>query len=86
MKAQLVVARNLRRLRVLRGLSQENLAVDASIDRTYVSRMERGLENPSVAVLEKLATTLDVSIAEFFDAARVARPIRPLPSGRKKGD
>jgi transcriptional regulator with XRE-family HTH domain len=45
MKAQLVVARNLRRLRVLRGISQENLAVDAGIDRTYVSRMERGLEN-----------------------------------------
>ena len=55
MKAGALVARNIRRLRVARGLSQEALAVDAEIDRTYVSRLERGLENPSVAVLERLA-------------------------------
>ena len=44
-----IVARNIRRLRLERGLSQEALAVDAEIDRTYVSRLERGLENPTVA-------------------------------------
>lgn len=87
MRAQLVVARNLRRLRVLRLLSQESLAVDAGIDRTYVSRLERGLENPTVAVLERLADALDAEIAEFFDASRVTRgQIKPLPSGRRKLD
>jgi transcriptional regulator with XRE-family HTH domain len=85
MRAQLVVARNIRRLRVLRLLSQEDLAVDASIDRTYVSRLERGLENPTVAVLERLAEALDTEIAEFFDPSRVGRQIKPLPSGRRKG-
>jgi transcriptional regulator with XRE-family HTH domain len=59
MKAQALVARNIRRLRVGRRLSQETLAVDAGIDRTYVSRLERGRENPTVAILEKLATALD---------------------------
>ena len=44
------------------------LAVDAGIDRTYVSRLERGLENPSVAVLEKLARALSSNIEEFFTA------------------
>jgi transcriptional regulator with XRE-family HTH domain len=44
-----IVARNIRRLRLERGLTQEALAVDAGIDRTYVSRLERGLENPTVA-------------------------------------
>ena len=58
MKAGALVARNIRRLRVARALSQEDLAVDAGIDRTYVSRLERGLENPTVAVLEKLARAL----------------------------
>lgn len=67
MKAQIVVARNLRRLRVLKGLSQEALAVDAGIDRTYVSRLERGLENPTVAVLERLSKALDAEIVDFFD-------------------
>jgi hypothetical protein len=45
-----IVARNIRRLRLESGLTQEVLAVDARIDRTHVSRLERGLENPIVAV------------------------------------
>ena len=70
MKAGALVARNIRRLRLARELSQEMLAVDAGIDRTYVSRLERGLENPSVAVLEKLARALASNIEEFFTAPR----------------
>ena len=54
MKAQALVARNLRRLRVRQNLSQENLAVDAKVDLSYVSRLERGLENPTVGILERL--------------------------------
>lgn len=85
MKAQALVARNLRRLRVGRGVSQEALAVDASIDRTYVSRLERGLENPTVAVLEKLAGALGAEIVDFFSTEGAGRGLlKPLPSGRKK--
>jgi transcriptional regulator with XRE-family HTH domain len=47
------VAWNIRQLRVARGMAQEALAVDAEIDRTYVSRLERNMENPTVAVLER---------------------------------
>jgi transcriptional regulator with XRE-family HTH domain len=65
-----IVARNIRRLRLERGLTQEALAVDAGIDRTYVSRLERGLENPTVAVLEKLARALSSNIEELFSAPR----------------
>src|SRR4051794_34961436 len=83
MKAGALVARNIRRLRVARELSQEMLAVDAGIDRTYVSRLERGLENPSVAVLEKLARALSSNIEEFFTAPRAGRAARRLASGAK---
>jgi transcriptional regulator with XRE-family HTH domain len=38
-----------------------------AFDRTYVSRLERGLENPTVAVLEKLACALSSNIAELFN-------------------
>ncbi|MCC8956150.1 helix-turn-helix transcriptional regulator [Bradyrhizobium sp. Pear77] len=55
MNANALVAWNFRRLRSVADYPQEALAVDAEIDRTYVSRLERGLENPSVAVLERLA-------------------------------
>jgi transcriptional regulator with XRE-family HTH domain len=84
MKAGALVARNIRRLRVAKGLSQEVLAVDAEIDRTYVSRLERGLENPTVAVLERLAKALSANIDEFFRTPRAGEPApRPLKGGRR---
>jgi transcriptional regulator with XRE-family HTH domain len=84
MKANALVARNLRRLRVNQVLSQEALAVDAGVDRTYISRLERGLENPTVAILEKIARALNAEIVEFFRVPLKGEPLsKPLPSGRK---
>ncbi|WP_372003869.1 helix-turn-helix transcriptional regulator [Tistrella mobilis] len=77
------VARNLRRLRVLRGLSQEALAVDAGVDRTYISRLERRLENPTVAVLDRLAGALKCDIREFFDDVK-GEAAGNLMRGRKR--
>lgn len=85
MNAQELVAWNLRRIRVTRGVSQEALAVDAAIDRTYVSRLERCMENPTVNVLERLAKALEIEIIAFFETpveGAAALPI--LPSGRKR--
>ena len=66
------------------GTFAEALAVDAGIDRTYVSRLERGLENPSVAVLEKLAIALKASIPDLFVVpAKGDLPPRPLRAGRR---
>ena len=84
MKAGALVARNIRRLRVANGLSQEVLAVDGEIDRTYVSRLERGLKNPTVAVLERLARALSANIEELFKVPRAGEPApRPLKGGRR---
>jgi transcriptional regulator with XRE-family HTH domain len=85
MRARALVARNIRRLRVTRELSQEALAVDAGIDRTYVSRLERGLENPTVLVLEKLARALSSNIEELFRVPRPGEAVpKPLKGGRRK--
>ena len=51
---------NLRRLRVERGLSQEELAHRTGIDRTYVSHLERLRYNPTLDMVERLAKALDV--------------------------
>jgi transcriptional regulator with XRE-family HTH domain len=84
MKAGALVARNIRRLRVANRLSQEVLAVDAEIDRTYVSRLERGLENPTVAVLERIAKALSAEIDELFRVPRAGEPAPgPLKGGRR---
>ena len=86
MKAQALVAWNLRRLRVARGRSQEALALDAEIDRSYMSRLERGVVNPSIGVLEQIAGALEAHISEFFVEPRKGetRP-KPLGGGRRKG-
>ena len=69
----------------MRGVSQEVFAVDAGIDRTYVSRLERGLENPTVAVLERIALALETEIIELFAVPKKNEgPPPPLKSGRKK--
>jgi transcriptional regulator with XRE-family HTH domain len=84
MKAQALIARNLRRIRVQQGLSQENLAVDAGVDRSYMSRLERGLENPSIAILERLSHALNTEIIELFIVPKKNEPPpKPLPSGRR---
>jgi transcriptional regulator with XRE-family HTH domain len=84
MDARKLVAWNLRRIRVEKKLPQEALAVDAAIDRTYVSRLERSLENPTVAVLERLSHALDVPIVEFFAAMPPnAKRLDVLMPGRK---
>jgi transcriptional regulator with XRE-family HTH domain len=85
MDVRKIVAYNLRRLRVSKLLSQEDLAVEASIDRTYMSRLERGLENPTVVVLDRLSTALECDIRELFrpvEAGELA--LKPLKKGRKK--
>jgi transcriptional regulator with XRE-family HTH domain len=74
----------LRPIRVRRGLSQERLAFDSGVDRSYVGSLERREENPTVDVLDRLGRTLGVSISEFFRQPRKgASPPKPLRSGRR---
>jgi transcriptional regulator with XRE-family HTH domain len=84
MNGRALVAWNLRRVRVQRGLSQERLAFDSGADRSYVGGLERGEENPTVDLLDRLAETLGVSIAEFFvQPRRGATEPKPLRKGRR---
>jgi transcriptional regulator with XRE-family HTH domain len=86
MNVQALVARNIRRLRVARQLSQDAFAVDAEIDRAYVSRLESGQENPTILILERLATALEVEIDELFrKPAPGEKEPMTLRSGRKPG-
>ncbi|WP_271023188.1 helix-turn-helix transcriptional regulator [Rhizobium sp. RCAM05973] len=76
---------NLRRLRVAKGLSQERLAFEAEIDRSYVGRVERGTENVTVATLEAFAKVLSVNVSELFAEINPENTKPPgLRSGRKQ--
>lgn len=66
MKLRGLVARNLRRIRLEQGLSQEELADRAEVNRNYVGMLEREENAATVDMLEQLATVLDIDPADFF--------------------
>lgn len=55
-----LLGKNVRRYRKEKGMTQEQLAVAASMERSYVSDIERGTRNPSVAALGRLAEALKI--------------------------
>jgi transcriptional regulator with XRE-family HTH domain len=59
----------IRELRTRMGVSQEALGYKAGLHRTYVSDVERGQRNPTVATLRDLAVTLDSSCGEILGRA-----------------
>jgi transcriptional regulator with XRE-family HTH domain len=62
--------RNVARLRADRGFSQDKLAEKAELDRTYLSGIERGVRNPGIKVVLKVARALHVDIASLCEGVR----------------
>jgi transcriptional regulator with XRE-family HTH domain len=67
------VGQNLKRFRKERGLSQEELAFECGLHRTYLSGVERGVRNPTVMVLEEIATALGVPAWQLLVEADTAK-------------
>jgi transcriptional regulator with XRE-family HTH domain len=61
----------IRRIRKSKGISQENLALMAEVDRSYVGRIERGDNNVAILTLLKLADALSVSLAKLMQEAKL---------------
>ena len=66
-----LLAANLKRVRLERELTQEQLAELARVRGTYVSIVERGMKNISVRSAERLANALGVPVAELFTPTKV---------------
>lgn len=60
MDAVAILGLNVRKFRKLRGMTQEQLGLDTEMERSYVSDLERGIRNPSVRAVERLAKALNV--------------------------
>jgi transcriptional regulator with XRE-family HTH domain len=59
--------KQVKKLRLEKGLSQETLAYEADLDRTYIPSIEKGERNVSITVIEKIAKALNVKISVLFD-------------------
>lgn len=82
MKARVLVGRNIRRLRVECGFSQEALGYAAGCEPSYIGRIERGGENVGVDLLEAIVAVLGAEIADLF-ALPAGELVPGLPPGRK---
>jgi transcriptional regulator with XRE-family HTH domain len=74
---------NLRRLRHAKGISQEDLAYEAGINRSYMSKLEKGASYPGLGIITKLATVPEVEPAELLGRTRKARGSRMRPNTLK---
>ena len=79
MEIREVLALNLRKFRQAKGLSQEELADRAEIDRTYISAVERSVYAASIDVVDRLARGLGVEAADLL-----RRPSAPSTVGKKQ--
>ena len=67
MDVKILVGKRVKELRNKLGISQEELADFAELDRTYITSVECGRRNISIVNIEKLATALKVTLKEFFN-------------------
>ena len=72
------VSLNCQALRRARGWSQEELAEQSGLHRTYVSGVERGVRNPTLSVLDRIAQALQVGIGDLTDTT----PADTLPANK----
>ncbi len=57
------LAAEIKKSRRLLGLTQEALALQAEVDRTYVSQLERGIANPSILILHRISMVLGMDLS-----------------------
>lgn len=89
------IGARIRYFRHLRGLSQEQLALQAGLNTAFLGHLERGLKSPTITTLEKLVRAMDITFEELFaehsstsdpehDAAmeRLMLLVRDLPAGQ----
>jgi len=67
-----VLARNIRAGREKLALTQEQLGFETGLDRTYISGIERGVRNPSLDVIAKIALALETTPSDLLSAMSVS--------------
>lgn len=89
---QRAFGQRIRALRTAAGLTQEDLAAHCGLFRTYMSRIETGVANPTLTMIHALAQSLGVSVAELFADAKpgtgtatsTATPVKHAPAKKAR--
>jgi transcriptional regulator with XRE-family HTH domain len=62
-----IIAKNIARIRKAKGITQEDLAYQAGLNRAYIGYIERGERKPTIETIEKIALALKVRVKEIID-------------------
>lgn len=73
------LGRNLKRVRIAAGKSQEVIATEAEVDRTFISAIERGVANPSILTLSNICYVLGITLGELFGPEVLSSMPEPVP-------
>ena len=77
-----LVGRNVRRIRIQKGLTQEAFAERSGFSQQYISGLERGRRNPTVVTVYELAQALGVSHLDLLRPERLRSPRARIPQAR----
>jgi len=66
MNIQQLLGNNVRGIREVKGWSQDMLSDMSGLHRTYISGIERGVRNPTVEIVQRIASALDVPVTDLF--------------------
>jgi transcriptional regulator with XRE-family HTH domain len=69
-----LVGLNIRRHRLAVGMTQEELAFRAGMDRTYLSDIERGRRNPTLLTMQDVATPLNLRVVDLLEGSDALEP------------
>ncbi len=78
------IGRNIRKLREVKGISQEQLAALSDMDRTYIGGIERGERNVAAINLIRIALALDIEVATLFPSVSTLQQITENTSTSRK--
>jgi transcriptional regulator with XRE-family HTH domain len=66
MDVSVAFGKTLRRLRITKNLTQEQLGLEAGLRRTFISSLELGQKQPSITTIQKLAVVLEISMSKLL--------------------
>lgn len=66
MKAVIQLGMRIRYLRSVRKWSQEDLALEANVNKNYICDLENGRRNPSLEILERISDAFGITLSELF--------------------
>ncbi|TNM60339.1 helix-turn-helix domain-containing protein [Aliirhizobium smilacinae] len=83
METRITIGKNVRRIRKIRGITQEELSFRSGFTRAYLSELENGRSNPTISSIERIAQELGVTIIDLISSPDSSTTDLPAAHSKK---